>query len=120
MSIVREAAAGPANRLRRRLGSDSGVRRNVTARAPVRKAAKPAAYAAAGSAPVVEREEGGEPEASESGEVVPANRRAEVGDREHREQGDGDDLLHGLELRRRVDGVADPVGRHGQAVFEEG
>ena len=36
---------------------------------------------------------------------------------EHHER---DDLLHGLELRRRIDGVALAVGRHRQAILDEG
>jgi hypothetical protein len=36
------------------------------------------------------------------------------------EHDQGDDLLHRLQLGRRIDLVADAVGGHGQAVFEQG
>ena len=44
----------------------------------------------------------------------------EVEHREAREDHQGDHLLHGLELGRRIDLGADAVGGHGKPVFEEG
>ena len=51
--------------------------------------------------------------------VIPAQRLLQVQHRESGEHDQRDHLLHGLELRRRIDLAAPAVGRHRQPVFEE-
>ena len=52
--------------------------------------------------------------------VVHRDPLAQIEDQEGGEDGEGDHLLHRLQLGGRIDGRAETVGRHGQAVFEEG
>ena len=51
--------------------------------------------------------------------VVPGDRLLEIEDREAGEHDQRDHLLHGLQLRRRIDLAAPAVGRHREPVFEE-
>src|SRR5262249_17141395 len=52
--------------------------------------------------------------------VSPGHRLLEVRDREAGEDQERDDLLNGLELGRRIDRAAPPIGRHRHAIFDEG
>src|SRR5437762_2316966 len=52
-------------------------------------------------------------------EVVPSDRRVEIGHRQDNEHAQRDDLLDRLQLRRIVDAESIAVRRHLQAVFEE-
>jgi len=52
--------------------------------------------------------------------MIPLQRFAQISHREDRKDQKGDDLLHGLELRRRIDLMADAVGGHGKAIFQKG
>ncbi len=56
----------------------------------------------------------------EADDVVPAQLLTQEECREGDEHTKRDDFLHGLELGRRVGGAADAVGRHSQAIFNEG
>jgi hypothetical protein len=51
--------------------------------------------------------------------IVPAQRLLQVQHRESGEHDQRDHLLHGLELRGRIDRAAPAVGRHRQPVFEK-
>src|SRR5258706_15575307 len=68
----------------------------------------------------LEHEERAEPDETEPDGVVPGQDLLEIDDRESGEHDQGDDLLHGLELGGAVDRAAVAVGRHGQAILEEG
>src|SRR5271170_1493782 len=52
--------------------------------------------------------------------VIPFELLAEIRHREYREHAERDNFLHGLELRRRIDAMADAVRRNRQAIFEKG
>ena len=59
------------------------------------------------------------PRSRKADRMIPGDRLLEVKHREAGEHQEGDDLLHGLELRRRIDRVAPAVGRHRQAIFDQ-
>ena len=59
-------------------------------------------------------------EESERDRVIPFQALPQIGDREYRKYQKSNHLLHGLELGRRIDPVADMVGRHRQAIFKKG
>jgi hypothetical protein len=67
----------------------------------------------------LEDEEGTGADQREAHRVIERDTLAEIEHRERREQRQRDHLLHGLELGRRIDRAAPPVGRHGEAVFDE-
>src|SRR3954466_8625828 len=67
----------------------------------------------------LEHEKGPERDEAEPDGVVPGQRLLEVGRREHREDQEGDDLLHGLELRRVIDRMAHAVCRDREAILDE-
>src|SRR6266446_1873866 len=52
--------------------------------------------------------------------IIPCEWLAEIKHRERGKYRKRNDLLHDLELRRRIDGAAPAIGGHGKAVFEEG
>src|SRR5215471_21067133 len=52
-------------------------------------------------------------------EEIELDRLLHVEDRERHEHAERDDLLHDLQLREIEHGVANPIGRHLQDVFEE-
>src|SRR5262249_54510547 len=65
-------------------------------------------------------EEGAEADEGEAHQMVERDALAEIEHREGGEHGEGDHLLHGLELGRRIDGVAPAVGRNGETILDEG
>ncbi len=67
----------------------------------------------------VEDEEGAGRDQRETDGVVPGQALLEPEHREAGEDGQGNDLLHRLELGGRIDGGADAVGRHRQDVFRQ-
>src|SRR5258706_8688885 len=72
-----------------------------------------------GTLPLLKYEKRSERNERKSDRMVPAERLLEVQHREGGEHHERDDLLHGLELRRRVDRVAPAVGWHRQAIFDQ-
>src|SRR3954470_13390484 len=55
----------------------------------------------------------------ETDQMIPADRLLEIEQRKSGEDQQRDHLLHGLELRRRIDRIAVAVGWHREAVFDE-
>jgi DME family drug/metabolite transporter len=74
---------------------------------------------ASASAPLVEDEERPGGDEAKSDKVVPGQWFLQVENREDGEDRKRDDLLDGLQFRRREVAMADPVRGHHQAVFEE-
>ena len=52
--------------------------------------------------------------------MVPAQRLFQDKDREPRKHHKRDDFLNGFELGRRIDLMANPIGWHGEAIFQKG
>ena len=52
--------------------------------------------------------------------MLQGQRLVEIDRAEHREDRQGDDLLHRLQFGGRIDLVTDAVGRNGEAIFEKG
>src|SRR3954469_2152182 len=55
----------------------------------------------------------------ETDQMIPADRLLEIEQRKSGENQQCDHLLHGLELRRRINRVAIAVGGHSEAVLDE-
>src|SRR5476649_19710 len=68
----------------------------------------------------LEDEKGAGGDEGEAHPMVEGDLLAEIEHGEGREHGERDHLLHGLELGRRVNGMAPTIGRHRQAILEEG
>ena len=75
---------------------------------------------AANSPPFVKDQKRADGDEQKTERVIPAQRLLQIQHREAGEHHQRDHLLHGLELRRRIDRAAPAVGRHRQPVFEEG
>ena len=69
---------------------------------------------------LVEDEAGAAGDQGETDRRLPFQRLAKIDGREDDEDRQGDDFLDGLELCRGKGAVADPVGRHLEAVFKKG
>src|SRR5258708_35685747 len=74
---------------------------------------------ARGTLPLLKYEKRSQRNERKSDRMIPAERLFEVQHREGGEHRERDDLLHGLELRRRIARVAPPVGRHRRGIFTQ-
>src|SRR5215831_18359571 len=88
-------------------------------RSPIRCLSCGGATRRSSALPFVEGEKGGADDEAEGHDVVPPQGLAQIGDREDGEDDQRDDFLHRLELGRRINLMADAVGRHRQTVFQE-
>src|SRR5690242_1137910 len=69
--------------------------------------------------PFLKNEIGASTNEREADRMIPAERLLQIDQREAREDDERDHLLHGLELRRRIDRIAIAIRRNREAVFDE-